>query len=289
MESQRHVTDKLDHACQTSFPECKTRLAIEKHASSVYTHKVFHASSVYTHKVFAEVSTEIEASVYDCTITEIIDDATRCSYKIKDKTDSIFAVIKYKTETLIKCSCKKLEQTGLLCCHAFVVLKDYPEIPREFLARRWMKSASITPHTKTGQIYQFAGGDEAAVTLNNLWSDFHSCIGLAQGNIDKLSNLSRLVSEEKVKLLKDQPQAPSMGGKQSVMETYCGSTSHLDISVLPPKQAKNKGSGSNVRSRILSQREKAIKASTKLKRKCGTCGEIGTHNSRTCPKRNTTP
>ncbi|KAK6160239.1 hypothetical protein DH2020_003620 [Rehmannia glutinosa] len=209
IESQRHTTDKLDHTCQTAFPECKTRLAIEKHASSVYTHTVF--------------------------------------------------------------------------------LDDYSEIPRKLLAWQWMKSASITVHTKTGQIYQFAGGDEAALTLNNLWSDFHSCIGLAQGNIDKLSNLSRLVSEEKVKLLKYQPHTPSMGSKQSVMETYYGSTSHLDISLSPPKQAKNKGIGSNVRSRILSQREKAIKASTKLKRICGTCGEIETHNSRTCPKRNTTP
>ncbi|KAK6121463.1 hypothetical protein DH2020_044793 [Rehmannia glutinosa] len=170
MESQRHVTDKLDHACQTSFPECKTRLAIEKHASSVYTHK----------------------------------------------------------------------------------------IPREFLARRWMKSASITPHTKIGR-FIIRGGDEAAVTLNNLWSIFTTLHCLAQGNIDKLSNLSRLGREEKVKLLKDHPQAPSMGGKQSVMETYCGSTSNLDILVLPPKQAKNKGSGSNVRSRILSRERKPSK------------------------------
>ncbi|KAK6115460.1 hypothetical protein DH2020_007729 [Rehmannia glutinosa] len=52
---------------------------------------------------------------------------------------------------------------------------------------------------------------------------------------------------------------------------------------------KNKGSGSHLKSRLQSQREKAIKASTKLKRKCGTCGKVATHNSRTCPTRTSTP
>ncbi|KAK6163877.1 hypothetical protein DH2020_000741 [Rehmannia glutinosa] len=72
---------------------------------------------------------------------------------------------------------KMFEQTGLLCCHVFVILKDCQEIPMKFLARRWMKTPSITQYTRSGDL-SICGGDEAAITLNNLWSDFHIRIGL---------------------------------------------------------------------------------------------------------------
>ncbi|KAK6132674.1 hypothetical protein DH2020_033590 [Rehmannia glutinosa] len=161
------------------------------------------------------------------------------------------------------------ERSGLLCRHILLLLKGEQEIPSKYLTRRWLKNASIHPFSRNGDVYQFNGGNTACVTLNKLWSDFHCCLGLAQSDTEKLSSLSRLLSEEKQKLLLEQENERSVVGKQAVIETYCGTTSGKDINILPPQQAKNKGSGSRVKSRIQSQREKAIKASTKLKRRCG--------------------
>ncbi|KAK6159630.1 hypothetical protein DH2020_006944 [Rehmannia glutinosa] len=271
MESQRHSSDKLNNQCQTSLPDCQTPLKIEKHASLVYTHAIFY-----------EVSKEIKEACYHCSVIQINDNTNEISYTIKEES-GLFQVTKCKIDASAKCSCKLFEQMRLLCRHIFVILKDCDEIPAPYLAARWMKATSYNSLGKNGHMYQFPGGIEAAKNTKHPGRIF-TTDGLAQGDIEKLSSLSRIISNEKAKLLEEQHET-TVPSKQSVMETYCGSTSQLHISVLPPKQAKNKGSGSHLKSRLQSQREKAIKASTKLKRKCGTCGKVATHNSRTCPTR----
>ncbi|KAK6163035.1 hypothetical protein DH2020_002876 [Rehmannia glutinosa] len=237
MESQRHSSDKLNNQCQTSLPDCQTPLKIEKHAFLVYTHAIFY-----------EVSKEIKEACYHCSVIQINDNTNEISYTIKEES-GVFQVTKCKIDASAKCSCKLFEQMRLLCRHIFVIFKDCDEIPAPYLEARWMKATSFNSHSKNGHMYQFPGGIEAARTLNTLWADFHSCIGLAQGDIEKLSSLSRIISNEKAKLLEEQHKT-IVPSKQSVMETYCGSTSQLHISVLPPKQAKNKGSGSHLKSRL---------------------------------------
>ncbi|KAK6125164.1 hypothetical protein DH2020_041097 [Rehmannia glutinosa] len=240
---------------------CNARCIFEYTSAGSYKH----ASLVYKHAIFYEVSKEIKEACYHCSVIQINDNTNEISYTIKEES-GVFQVTKCKIDASAKCSCKLFEQMRLLCRHIFVILKDCDEIPAPYLAARWMKATSFNSHSKNGHMYQFPGGIEAARTLNTLWADFHSCIGLAQGDIEKLSSLSRIISNEKAKLLEEQHET-TVPNKQSVMETYCGSTSQLHISVLPPKQAKNKGSGSHLKSRLQSQREKAIKASTKLKKK----------------------
>ncbi|KAH9626541.1 hypothetical protein KSS87_005521 [Heliosperma pusillum] len=52
----------------------------------------------------------------------------------------------------------------------------------------------------------------------------------------------------------------------------------LEIDILPPHKAKNKGSGK----RQMSSKEKAVRKTEKRKRRCGNCKRWVNHNSRTC-------
>ncbi|KAK6115449.1 hypothetical protein DH2020_007718 [Rehmannia glutinosa] len=220
-------------------------------------------------------------------VVQVTSDIGYTTYSIKDDNGGIFEVMYRENETVAACTCKKFEQDGLICRHMFVIFKNLKTIPAKYLPTRWMKAASLIQCTQRGRLYQFEGGEEANRSLNSLWADFHCCIALARGRIDKIEELSGIILTHKDKMLSKQAIEATKTCKKAIMETYCGSTSEIDITVLPPKQAKNKGSGSRIKSRLQSQKEKAIKASTKLRRRCGICGEVTTHNSRTCPKRTT--
>ncbi|KAK9714120.1 hypothetical protein RND81_06G072800 [Saponaria officinalis] len=52
-----------------------------------------------------------------------------------------------------------------------------------------------------------------------------------------------------------------------------------EIKILPPKQAKNKGSGK----RMLSTKAVAAAKAAKPKRMCGNCKQLAHHDKRNCP------
>ncbi|XP_074299206.1 protein FAR1-RELATED SEQUENCE 9-like [Silene latifolia] len=63
------------------------------------------------------------------------------------------------------------------------------------------------------------------------------------------------------------------------IETLLGSKIPTKAHILPPNQAKNKGSGR----RMTSEKEKAMEEHAKPLRKCRACGEMARHDSRNCP------
>ncbi|KAL8151695.1 hypothetical protein V2J09_021503 [Rumex salicifolius] len=69
---------------------------------------------------------------------------------------------------------------------------------------------------------------------------------------------------------------------QQNLEKYCGVEVPSKVHILPPEQAKNKGSGS----RISSGRDVSMAASHSGRRRCGRCNKYATHNSRICTKWN---
>ncbi|KAK6160762.1 hypothetical protein DH2020_004143 [Rehmannia glutinosa] len=227
MDSQRHASDKLNSDSESFHPTCTTPLDIEKHASYVYTHTLF-----------SDVIKEVQEACYKCTVVQISQNAQGCSYTIRDSTTKLFIVNCYNDNSVMKCNCKMFEGQGLICRHMFVLLKDQKEIPSKFLMKRWMKTTSLRP--SNARLYQFAGGDASGATLNNLWSDFHSCIGLAQGDVEKLANLSRLLAEEKERMTKEQSPFYFVPSKEVVIQNFCGSTSQIEVSVLPPSKQRIK-------------------------------------------------
>ncbi|KAK6139135.1 hypothetical protein DH2020_027122 [Rehmannia glutinosa] len=109
-------------------------------------------------------------------------------------------------------------------------------------------------------------------------------ITIAKGSKEQMDALAQLIEDHKEKLLSHDANNSSIISKQTIIHNFGGITAHSEITVLPPQQAKNKGSRNRVKIRLQSQKEKALRASQKLKRRCGKCGDIGNHNSRTCKK-----
>nr|GMC80208.1 protein FAR1-RELATED SEQUENCE 5-like [Ipomoea batatas] len=91
---------------------------------------------------------------------------------------------------------------------------------------------------------------------------------------------SQIIKEHKDMLLSDLGCCSSVVGKRSIIEAVCGSSVPSEVSVLPPKKAKNKGSGK----RIKGFKEIAIEESKK-ERTCKTCNKPG-HDSRNCSSSN---
>ncbi|XP_057779916.1 protein FAR1-RELATED SEQUENCE 5-like [Salvia miltiorrhiza] len=73
IETQRHDHDALSLADETSFPELRTILDIEKHAATVYTNNIF-----------LEVQKEIQYVSAYCTIPKCIDDNEGHIYDVDD-------------------------------------------------------------------------------------------------------------------------------------------------------------------------------------------------------------
>nr|GMD63635.1 protein FAR1-RELATED SEQUENCE 5-like [Ipomoea batatas] len=94
--------------------------------------------------------------------------------------------------------------------------------------------------------------------------------------MDRLQMFSQIIKEHKDMFLSDPGCCSSIVGKRSIIETICGSSVPSEVSVLPPKKAKNKGS----RKHIKGFKEIAVEESKKEKT-CKTCNKPG-HDSRNC-------
>lgn len=60
MDAQRHAQDENDNDSKHKSPECKTPLAIEKHASEIYTTSIFY-----------EFQDEVEFACFSCGVDEL--------------------------------------------------------------------------------------------------------------------------------------------------------------------------------------------------------------------------
>ncbi|KAK6160445.1 hypothetical protein DH2020_003826 [Rehmannia glutinosa] len=109
-------------------------------------------------------------------------------------------------------------------------------------------------------------------------------ITIAKGSKEQMDALAQLIEDHKEKLLSHDANNSSIISKQTIIHNFGGITHILELRLTATQQAKNKGSRNRVKIRLQSQKEKALRASQKLKRRCGKCGDIGNHNSRTCKK-----
>nr|GMD09464.1 probable linoleate 9S-lipoxygenase 5 [Ipomoea batatas] len=65
--------------------------------------------------------------------------------------------------------------------------------------------------------------------------------------MDRLQMFSQIIKEHKDMLLSDPCCCSSVVGKRSIIEAICGYSVPSEVSVLPPKKAKNKGSGKRIK------------------------------------------
>ncbi|XP_019172830.1 PREDICTED: protein FAR1-RELATED SEQUENCE 5-like [Ipomoea nil] len=269
LKSQRNTNAKLNSDNEGYNPDMKTPLRIEKHASIVYTIIVFY-----------QVPEEICASCFKCMVLSVREDGGMLHYDIMDGKNKRFTVVHNVNDHEAKCSCKMFEMVGLLCRHIFVVFRDLERIPLKYVVNLWTKDASLKATFEIdGVIYDQNGPkDEKKMLLNKVWSDIHCCMDLAGSNMEQLTAFSQVINEQKQLLLSGKEKLSPQHSRRTVIESYCGSTEISEINILPPKQARNKGSGKRIKS------SKELAMEKQKGRKCKFCGVRGDHlDTRTCP------
>ncbi|XP_019184319.1 PREDICTED: protein FAR1-RELATED SEQUENCE 5-like [Ipomoea nil] len=188
----------------------------------------------------------------------------------------------YDVQVEICAACYSCQVASLCDCdgHVSYGIKDGAQ-------RAWYVELVLSDYTATCYCKMFERMglllENVRIFTNLLWSDIYACVGLADGNIERLAQLRCVICEKRQLFLQDGSENGSgvvaSGSKQSVTNSFCGSVSQgSTVEVRDPIQANNKGRGK----RLKSTREKAASKCVKQSRKCHTCDEYG-HNSRTCP------
>ncbi|XP_074303672.1 uncharacterized protein LOC141638160 isoform X1 [Silene latifolia] len=179
-----------------------------------------------------------------------------------------------------RCSCMMFERIGILCRHIVWILSANGKktIPDDYVSTRWRKDALqfILSECDGEQTDSNSSADGKEVEMVKLWSEVHATIGLLRGmSVTEVVNLSSLIREFKEKFL---PYKKDLT-KQQEFEQILGCPASDEVTILPPKQSKNKGSGK----RMVSAKAKAIDLACKPKRMCNNCKQMAHHDKRNCP------
>ncbi|KAL9681702.1 hypothetical protein QQ045_013489 [Rhodiola kirilowii] len=112
IDAQRYNRSKSDHKSRTSTLNLKCKLAIE-----------CHASEIFTIQVFKDIQVELAAAGFRA-IQSMSGGENECTYTIKDAQhkDSMFKVTMGSSGKQLNCSCKKFETSGIICRHIFYVM-----------------------------------------------------------------------------------------------------------------------------------------------------------------------
>ncbi|XP_074282796.1 protein FAR-RED IMPAIRED RESPONSE 1-like [Silene latifolia] len=252
----------------------QTPLALEKHASEIYTPTIF-----------GEFQKEVEAACYSCGVgdkekdkiypilyTDIIDQVRNKTYKVGFKKDDVSVV----------CTCKKFERHGILCRHALRVFKDrgIQKVSSDYLLSRWSKLATCQPIVgPNGRLLAIV--HQWMYEKNKVGELWSSCLLVwhllnESWHCDELlGNLREF--KERVKITPDESGNTGIAkvkDKNAEIGMLLGTNIPSEIKVLPPRQCKNKGSGK----RPISQRERNGEVNKKALRKCRACGEMANHD-----------
>ncbi|KAH6806080.1 hypothetical protein C2S51_030911 [Perilla frutescens var. frutescens] len=257
LKSQRHANEQLNSADESRLPQLSTPLLLEKHAATIYTTQIF-----------LKVQKQIEAACYDCVVDKIHDHESTRNYCVNDCEKGVFNVMLNKVDSYVACSCKKFVRDGLLCSHAFLILKDLKlsAIPDMYVVSRWTKSARLNPiHDLPGGIEeQLVVIDENKLVMNQLISEFYQCVGYVDGNKERMCQLLSGIRQLKESFASGEDYSSSIAKKKLLFDQYYGTPTPTEVFVLPPNQVKTKGSGSGLKTR----QEKKVERESKPLRKC---------------------
>ncbi|XP_042059476.1 protein FAR1-RELATED SEQUENCE 5-like [Salvia splendens] len=163
---QRNANSRLNYLDYSTIPYLSTQLAIEKHASTIYTDSIF-----------KHVQQEISMV---CEIVSITVEDNIKMQKVKDQYGRTWDVKYDCKQDTFDCSCKKFSRIGLLCCHIFCLLKKY-------FGRRWLKSSLLkAAHgLPSEEIQPFEHLDEKQEDKKKLFFNFYRLVQKSEGIIEK--------------------------------------------------------------------------------------------------------
>ncbi|XP_035836018.1 protein FAR1-RELATED SEQUENCE 5-like [Helianthus annuus] len=282
MESQRFKRSKRDHDTRYTQPRMKTNYELE-----------LEAAKIYTRGIFFDVQEEIRLACKNCMCRreEEVGDSIKF-YILQVNLPGLHEVLFTPKDMVIKCSCNRYEQYGLLCRHAFCVLRlcGIKEFPKKYVMGRWTRDV-VPKKTKVSSFDQNAAGNQverASSIVREIMTATEHIVNRLVTNIDMLSLYRDQVIESKLKVDSADLPAESLDKNARLANILhadqpCSSSS---ATILPPSGIRNKGCGSN--KRLKSFREvSSSRISKKTKtRGCLICGGHG-HNSRTCKMKTT--
>ncbi|GJX43548.1 FAR1 DNA binding domain, zinc finger, SWIM-type, MULE transposase domain containing protein [Tanacetum coccineum] len=116
-----YIERKNDHDSRYKTPAFKTDLPMEKEACKLYTRTLFF-----------NVQNEMFASYKYCIALSVV----------QTENTETYLVDFCKSEVKLHCSYNRCEAYGLLCRHAFYVLRmnNVKEFPKNYLHKRWLKN-----------------------------------------------------------------------------------------------------------------------------------------------------
>ncbi|XP_074303028.1 protein FAR1-RELATED SEQUENCE 9-like [Silene latifolia] len=153
------------------------------------------------------------------------------------------------------CSCTMFERTEILCRHIIWIFSasGIKTIPEDYVVNRWMKEYlrlrifnTNGEGTENMQVI-----DEKQIAMSIMWSEVHEAVGLLRdkgvADVDSFSAVIRAFKQSLSPL-------GEVLNKNQQMEKFLNCTACEVVTILPPKNSKNKGTGK----RLLSAKTKAM-------------------------------
>ncbi|XP_074271543.1 protein FAR-RED IMPAIRED RESPONSE 1-like [Silene latifolia] len=234
MEQQRYNHRFLDAASDSTLPQVSSKTMIEKHASKIYTHTVFY-----------EFQEQVQMAPCSCAVRRFSEQGNMHIINVEDAYGK----------------------------HRIFQEKDCKAYRSKDIETRWTKKSYRKPlYGLDGKLLQdYDPTYLRKLELSRVWLEFYATISvlnsMPENQIKELS-LMLLQFREKIN-----PTKESLT-KDQELEMLLGCSAKSNITVLPPKIAKNKGSGK----RMKSNKDKAIEKASKPKRLCNNCKQMGHHD-----------
>ena len=251
---------------------------------------LFQMVDIYTHSIYYKFEDELCESL-NYRFELMRDDVNYHVYKIYRRNVNNFKVreIHYdKSLDYTTCTCKKFENSGILCRHMIAYLNKYHDLdklPTKYIIKRWTKTAK-----SSGDV------DDNGVALKDDNPYLLLRSQLIQHSLDLIDRA--LTNEEATNVLKEclgnvNEKVNQIIGKNDSMgnnQMECGGNSvsksvnmpsTYEHSYIEPNQVQAKGCGK----RLKGGKERALgKIKNPKGRQCHGCGKVGVpHDKRNCP------
>ncbi|XP_074278677.1 protein FAR-RED IMPAIRED RESPONSE 1-like [Silene latifolia] len=277
MDQQRHTQKQLDNMVKHSSATTSTHLALEIHAAKVYTYSAFH-----------KFKQEAIFSIDTCRTGGFTERGKLEVTTVKDSTRKKNFEVVYSpalsddtgTRKASQAAIVMFERSGILCRHIIWIFSasGIKTIPEDYVLNRWMKEYlrlrifnTNGEGTENMQVI-----DEKQIAMSIMWSEVHEAVGLLRDKgIADVDSFSAVIRSFKQSL---SPLGEVLNKNQQ-MEKFLNCTTCEVVTILPPKNSKNKGTGK----RLMSAKTKAMVLARKPKRKCKNCKRMTNHDKRNCP------
>ncbi|XP_074297283.1 protein FAR-RED IMPAIRED RESPONSE 1-like [Silene latifolia] len=274
VDQQRHTCKRLDNMDKHPSATASTHLALE-----------IHAAKVYICSAFQKFKEEAIFSINTCRtggftkrgeleVTTVKDSSRKKNFEVAYSPVSVFISFKFL-----------YNQLHYFNIHIYMLaLTDdtasgIKTIPEDYVVNRWMKEYlqlrifnSNGEGTENMQVI-----DEKQIAMSITWSEVHEAVGLLRdkgvGDVDMTFPFVIRAFKESLSPLGE------VLNKNQQMEKFLNCTACEVVTILPPKNSKNKGTGK----RLLSAKTKAMVLARKPKRKCKNCKRMTNHDKRNCP------